>query len=177
MNKVTTVYSEAFFELSKEKDKLDKSLEDIKYVNKTIKNHKEMNGFLKNPNILKEDKKELIGKVFVDIDQDSKNLLNVLIEKSRFEIFEDLVRDFNKRYNSVNNIAEGIVYSVNKLDQEEMNSLVNVLAKKLDKKVELTNELDSSLIGGVSVFIDGKRMDNSIKYRLDSLKSSLKERR
>lgn len=176
-NKASLVYSEAFFELSKEKDKLDEHKKDLEYIYQTIEEYEDIENILNNPNVLKEDKKDFIQKIFGDLENDSMNLLKVLIDKSRFNIFKDLVKNFKKRYNKENNIAEGFIYSASKLEDEDISNIEQILTKKLEKKVELTNSIDESLIGGVSVFVEGKRIDNSIKNRLETLKSSLKERR
>lgn len=170
---VVKVYSDAFFDLSFEKNKLDIHKKDLNYIIDIFNENKELNNLIDNPVVSNEDKKELISKIFVDIDIDSKNLLNVLIDNKRFMVLEDLARDFNKKYNYAKNILEGIVYSTRKLDEKELKNLENALNKKFDKKVELTNIIDESLIGGLSIYVDGKRIDNSIKNRLDSLKAHL----
>lgn len=170
---VVKVYSEAFFDLSSEKNKLDTHKKDLNYIIDIFNENKELNNLMENPVVSNEDKKELIEKIFVDIDIDSKNLLNVLIDNKRFMILGDLVRDFNKKYNYANNILEGVVYSTRKLDKKDFKNLEKALNKKFDKKVELTNIIDESLIGGLSIYVDGKRIDNSIKNRLDSLKAHL----
>ena len=41
------------------------------------------------------------------------------------------------------------------------------------KKVELKNQIDESLIGGVKIVIKDRVYDSSIKYKLEQLKSSL----
>lgn len=170
---VVKVYSEAFFDLSSEKNKLDTHKKDLNYIIDIFNENKELNNLMENPVVSNEDKKELIEKIFVDIDIDSKNLLNVLIDNKRFMILGDLVRDFNKKYNYANNILEGVVCSTRKLDKKDFKNLEKALNKKFDKKVELTNIIDESLIGGLSIYVDGKRIDNSIKNRLDSLKAHL----
>ena len=167
------VYSEAFFDLSSNKNKLDIHKKDLNYIIDILNENKELNNLMDNPVVSNEDKKELISKIFLDIDIDSKNLLNVLIDNKRFMILEDLVRDFNKKYNYSNNILEGVIYSSRTLEDKEFKNLENALNKKFDKKVELKNIIDESLIGGLSIYVDGKRIDNSIKNRLDSLKAHL----
>ena len=175
-NRVSKVYSEAFFTLSLEKDKLDIHKKDLLEIDKILDEYEEINQLLLNPNVTKDDKKQLISKVFSDIDVDTLNLLKVLIDKSRFLVFKELVKEYRKNYNINKNIAEGIVYSANKLEQSDIDDLIAVLEKNFGKKVELENKIDKTLIGGISIFIDGKRIDNSIKSRLESLKSLLKER-
>lgn len=172
-NQVVEVYSEAIFQLSKEKNKLDKHKEDFSYIDKIIHENQEIKFLIENPNILKDDKKNMLSKIFVDIDRDILNLLKILVDKSRFDIIFDLIRDFIKKYNKEKNIMEGIVYSSKKLDKKDIEDLSKALKKKFDKTIILKNEIDESLIGGVSIYIDEKRIDNSIKSRLDSLKSNL----
>lgn len=172
-NRVVNVYSDAFFELSKEKDKLKTHKKDLQTIKDIITNHKELKEIILSPTIEKSDKKDLINKIFSDLDNDSRNLINVLIDKSRFTVFEELTRDFNKKYNKELNISQGKIYSANKLDETEIRDLEKVLSKKFNKKVELENEIDKNLIGGVSILLDGKRIDNSVKFRLESLKAHL----
>lgn len=63
------------------------------------------------------------------------------------------------------------------MDQEDVEKIKQSLSEKLGKKVELSQELDPSLIGGFLVTIDGKMIDNSLKHKLTNLKTSLKEKR
>lgn len=172
-NQVVNVYSEAFFDLSLEKDNLDRHKEDFTYLKKIMENNEEIELLTANPQVRKSDKKKLISELFGDLEKDLVNLLYVLIDKSRFGILEDLIRDFKKRYNQEKGIKEGIVYSSRKLDSSDMDKLLKVLEKKYNKKVELENIEDPDLIGGISISIDGERIDNSIKNRLENLRARL----
>ena len=49
----------------------------------------------------------------------------------------------------------------------------DALTKRLSCQVELTNLLDSRLIGGIKVVIEDKVFDGSIKNKLERLKQSL----
>lgn len=174
-NRVVNVYSEAFFELSKDKNKLKTHRENLNFVNEEFKNHDELKKVILSPSIEKKDKRSVVAKLFSDLDKDALNLINVLIDKSRFSIFEDLTRDFNKKYNKEFNVSQAIVYSANELDNSEIKDLEKVLSKKFDKEVELENHIDKSLIGGISILIDGKRIDNSVKSRLENLRAHLRK--
>ena len=174
-NPVISVYSEAFFELSKEKDKLALHKQNLNQINDILREHEDFNRVLLSPSVEKEDKKKMFKELFNDLDPDALNLAFLLFDKSRFSIFGELTRDFNKKYNKENNIAEGIVYSAVELSESQIDDLVKALSKKFDKKVELENKIDTSLIGGVSVLLEGKRIDNSIKNRLDNLKAHLRK--
>ena len=60
-----------------------------------------------------------------------------------------------------------------KLNKNEKTKLNKQLSDQLGKKIELTESVDESLIGGVVIRIGDKVLDGSIKGRLDSMRSSL----
>lgn len=170
---VVKVYSEALSSLSCQKKKWDTYKKDIHYVQKIFIENNNLMFFLINPNIDKNNKKNLIREIFENIDIDIKNFIFVLIDKSRIMLFEDIVNDFYKKYNEKNNILEGIVYSASVLDEIDIKKLEKTLENKFSKRVELENIIDESIIGGVSIFIDGKKIDNSIRNRLDKMRAHL----
>lgn len=170
---VINVYSSAFYELSSEKNKLDIHKKHLELVSDIFTKNVELKNFLQNPNISNDEKKEIISKAFKDIDIDLLNYLNLLIDKNRIMLISDLEKDFKKRYNKQMNILEGEVYSSYELKEDEIKDLEHLLKNKFNKKVELKNIIDKSLIGGISIYVDGKRIDNSISNRLESLKTHL----
>ncbi|MBY7704646.1 F0F1 ATP synthase subunit delta [Vibrio harveyi] len=44
------------------------------------------------------------------------------------------------------------------------------ISKQINKKIDLINKIDASLIGGVKVYVDGKIFDGSIQAKLESMK-------
>ena len=55
----------------------------------------------------------------------------------------------------------------------ESERLTAALAAKLQKSVRITERIDRSVLGGVIVQYGDTRIDNSVKYRLDTLKARL----
>ena len=53
----------------------------------------------------------------------------------------------------------------------------DAVGKKLNHKIELKNIIDERLIGGVRVVINDHVFDGSVKFKLETLKNNLKERR
>lgn len=176
-NLVSEVYSNAFFELSQEQGNANKHKEDLDFVWKVLDENPKLRIILNNPNIDKIEKKDIISKIFVGISNYTQNFLNILIDKSRFGCFDEITKAFVKKYNEANGISQGIVYSTKILEKSDIENLEEILSKKFDKKVELKNIIDKELIGGISISIDGKKIDNSIKSRLENLRRSLKEER
>ena len=171
-NQDKLVYSDSFFEMSKNTETIDDHMGKLIEISKTIEDFSNLKILFENQNVPKNEKFELISSIFNNIDSKSLDSMKLMMD-----FFKDLVSGYKERYNNENNISEGVVYSVNPLDYKEIYDLERILEKKIGKKVILKNEIDESLISGISVYIDGKRIDNSIKNRLDNLKNSIKERR
>lgn len=172
---VAEVYSDAFFSLSKEKNTLDACKEQLLFFQSVFSEHETLKKVLEDPSIRKREKKEILDTVFEGCERDSLNFVKLLIDKSRFYVFSQIVTNFVRKYNVQNNISEGIIYSAQEMSVEEIEQIQEVLSRKYNRKVELKNSIHTDLIGGFQVKLDGKVLDNSIKGRLDNLKSSLKE--
>ena len=68
-------------------------------------------------------------------------------------------------------IAE--IVSAKQLSSEQLNKIKKRLEEKYDKKFELVNTVDSSIIGGLILKIENKVIDESISGKLGRLSGSL----
>ena len=89
----------------------------------------------------------------------------------------DLSRDFALRGEVEYDYVEGFVYSTEPLEKDKILEISKVISQKIHKKVELKNKIDERLIGGVKVVVHDHVFDGSIKYKLETMKEQLKERR
>ena len=143
--------------------------------------------FLKNEEILK-----FLESCFVSDDEKFKiidelcepfklenlcNFLKLVTKKHLIYQYKDIVKKVTKLLNEELNIDEGYVYSTEPLDESQIAKIEEAVGKKLGHKVELKNNIDSRLIGGVRVVINDHVYDGSIKFKLETLKNNLKERR
>ncbi|NLW53000.1 MAG: F0F1 ATP synthase subunit delta [Tissierellia bacterium] len=176
-NQVSSVYSQALFDVAVEKEILIQSKDELNLLKTLLEDNPKLRVILENPNIEKREKKDMVDVLMKDSEQNTKNFVKVLLDNNRFDQFDNIVDQYIRRFNEKENIAPGIIYSARALDKEFVAKVEATLSKKLDKKVELENVLDESLIGGFTVKMDGKFVDNSIKGRLENLKSSLKQKR
>ena len=63
--------------------------------------------------------------------------------------------------------------SARKLSSADLDKVKNRLETKYDKKFEVVNTVDPSIIGGLILKIDDKVIDESISGKLGKLSSSL----
>lgn len=101
------------------------------------------------------------------------SFLKVLIKNHRMQLFMKIQREFNLLVNEKRHVEEGIVYSVYKLNEEQINQIENAIETNIHKKVELINKIDETLIGGAKVVIHDRVYDGSIKAKLESMRLEL----
>ena len=92
-------------------------------------------------------------------------------------MYKNIAKETCKNINFELNIYEGIIYSTEPLQNSKILEISRLISKKLGRQVELKNKIDSRLIGGVKVVVHDHIFDGSIKYKLETLKEQLKERR
>jgi F-type H+-transporting ATPase subunit delta len=85
----------------------------------------------------------------------------------------DILSSFNSLCNEHFGVLEGIIYSVEPLDKKYIQQIQDILSKKENVKCELKNIIDKSLIGGLKVMINDHIYDDSIKFHLEKMKSTL----
>ena len=82
----------------------------------------------------------------------------------------DMFLDLSREHDGVCKVR---VSSASTLGKDSHSALLSLLERLLSKKVDLNEEVDDSLLGGVRVFLPNDDVyDNSIRTKLDKLKEN-----
>ena len=169
---VASRYALALFEIAKEEDKVSFYKEELNSFKSLLSN--DVLSFLGHFGIPVKDKKAFLEKAFKgQMDQTVFNFLCLLLDKQRFNSIEDIIESYNEAANEYLNIEEGIVYSASKLTDEEVKGIAQKVSKMIGKTTLLKQKLDESLVGGFKVCVADKVIDNSLKNKLEGLRSEL----
>lgn len=167
-------YANALFEVAKDKNILNDIHADLCVVSEALTHSAEFKSFINNPAMPQFEKKDALNKIFKDvISQEVFNLLYLLIEKNRFNIFEEIVYGFELSLDKIRNISRVTVTSAVKLDDEDKQKLKAKLETKLGSTVEFDYEINSNIIAGLIIKIGDRVIDGSLKTKLENLKSAL----
>ncbi len=167
-------YALALFSVAKEDNQVIKYQNEVKQLNLLLTNNKELFELLKSEFLELKVRYEVVDKLFKIYSKPVINFLKILIQNHRINSYQIIFNSFNSLCNEENNVLEGIIYSTEKLAKEKINEIEDALKKKNNVKVELTNRIDPSLIGGIKVVIDNHIYDYSIQNEINSLMSQLK---
>eukprot|EP00271_Cylindrocystis_brebissonii_P010122 TRINITY_DN26217_c0_g1_i1.p1 TRINITY_DN26217_c0_g1~~TRINITY_DN26217_c0_g1_i1.p1 ORF type:complete len:263 (-),score=47.80 TRINITY_DN26217_c0_g1_i1:878-1666(-) len=167
-------YAKAFVDLGKSSGSLEALHNDIEALSSVMSN-KGLADFFANPTVEDAQKKGIIKQLATDIklDQKTQNFLNLLVDKRRIYLLQDIAIVFEELYCESTDTQVAIVTSAVKLE----NAQQALIAKKLQsmtgaRNIKLKNIVDTSLIAGFIVKYgkDGSsEIDMSVKGQLDRL--------
>lgn len=167
-------YARALFDLSKEENKEDVILADVRALKALVDGTPEYVKLMSAPNVKKEERTQLLDEAFRGkIHPYTLNFMKILVENGCFHFIGGCCDEFVKLYNEKNNIEVVTVFSPVALSDAQKERLKQNLSLRLKKTIELHEKIDESLIGGIRLSLDGEMIDGSIKSRLDEIKDLL----
>ncbi len=103
-----------------------------------------------------------------------KNFLNLVVQKKRAAVLPDIAEAFQALVDEKRNICQGTVVSAMEMGSELKDKVQVTLEKITGKKVILSTEVDSSIIGGIVAKVGDLVLDGSLRSQLLGLKESIK---
>ena len=172
MKNAAELYGKSLYELSREEGLDQRILSEMRTVGKLFSENPDYIRLLSEPSLPKLERLSLLDKAFRgSIEPYFLNFLKLLVERGLLSSYSGAERTFKNAYNRDHGILEATVFSAVALTEE----LLSRLRERSGKEVELTEKLDSSLLGGLLVEIDGKRLDGTVLGRLSAIRKKLDE--
>lgn len=103
----------------------------------------------------------------------ANNFLRAVIDNNRVSVLPEIASQFRALKNAKGGSSDATVYSAFPLVGEALADLATTLEKRFGRKLNLSVELDSSLIGGIRVVVGDEVLDTSVKARLEQMKVAL----
>jgi F-type H+-transporting ATPase subunit delta len=102
--------------------------------------------------VTKDEKHNLVNEITED--DLFRKFIYVVIDEKRSKQLGFILEKFVKRINKEKGILNGIIYTTEKLDSDQVKQIEQGLSKKLDSKVNLKNIIDKEIIGGIKVVVE-----------------------
>ena len=149
--------------------------EGLDAITKISKSVPEFNHVLFTKNTSGSDKKNILSNVLKNkISPLSLELLIILVENDEVKLIGDIINKYNHLMNATSVEIDVAITSNIQFSKDKLVSIKDSLSKKLDKQINIKNEIDDSLIGGVQLRIGNTIIDNSLSNKLNKLKNNLK---
>ena len=178
MEEVVSRYASAIVSIAKDEQKLAEYKQAVLDVQESLSSNPGLLKILKSYFVKDSEKFELVDELCSSFSLSNlNNFLKLLIKRHKISMFRDIAKEINSELNEALNIYEGFVYSVEELSVKKISEIEEVISERMHRQVELKNRIDKRLIGGVKVVVHDHVFDGSVKYKLETMKQSLKERR
>ncbi len=99
--------------------------------------------------------------------------LRILMEKKRIRFLPDIVERFRILYNTFHHRVDVRVVSARALSESERQLFLHIWGAYLKRWINLVEEVDEDILGGIKVYFRGYLYDASLKKRLELLKEEL----
>lgn len=172
MDSLYSRYASALLSLAIEENNVSYYKDEIKMLKDSFIENEEILHLFSSYFVLDSEKEKVLDNIYPN-NENIKNFIKIIIKNRRVNYLIKIFEEFIKEANEYIGVKEGIIYSVNKLSEEQIKKVEDALSTKLKTKVELVNKIDSKLIGGVKITVEDKIYDGSIKNKLEKLEESL----
>ena len=102
-----------------------------------------------------------------------ERFLNLLVQKRRFDLLPEIVRQFQAEVDQAENVQAVRVKAAYAMNDSQKKTLQQKLEKWLNAKVRMDVAVDPDLIGGLVIQTRDGEMDQSLKTQLQRLKEAM----
>jgi F-type H+-transporting ATPase subunit delta len=166
-------YAQALFQAAAEQQAVHK-VEDELAIIEQIFADPAVHGFFSNPGVASADKKDTIARVFGPYFSGfTQNFLCYMAEKRRTNVLPEVITAYRDLVKQAENIVTVEVVTATALAEQDQTALTARLAEVTGKTIELSNCVDKRILGGLIIHIGDKRIDNSVRAKLEKMKNQL----
>lgn len=176
MTQTARMYGGSLYDLAVEEQLTDVIQEQMGIIRGLFQENPDYVRLLMEPSIPQDERNSLIEKAFgAQAERYLINFLKILCEKSILTEFGGCCEEFTRRYNADNNIAEAVVTSAVALNEQQCTALKEKLEKISGKKISLIAKVETSVVAGLRVELEGKQLDGTVQSRLSGVSKKMNE--
>ena len=170
-------YATALFELAKEQGALDAIESDLAQLEEALAASPELREMISSPVYSRENQGKAITALAgaMGLGRLSVNVLGLMASKGRLYALSGLIRDYSALLAAERGEITAEVASAIPLTDAQTDALKEKIRAAVGKDVSLTMNVDESLLGGLVVKVGSRMIDTSIRAKLASLQTVMKE--
>ena len=166
-------YAEALFDLARRDKAEERYADDLDVIAAVVANE-EIGRMLTNPAIPYDQREDVLRKALDGkVAPATYNVTRLLAQRGRVELIGAVASEYRRLLNRQNGVIVAVVTSALPLKDEESKAVRDQVVKMTGAKVELREEVDESLIGGLTVQVGDRLLDASVRGRLERLRAQL----
>lgn len=175
MTQIASTYAQALYELARDEGADVQILEQMSVLQQVFLEEPGFVRLLSAPNISKQERCGVLEESFRDrVHPHLLNFMKLLTEKGYARHFVDCCKAYRRHYNDDHGILTVHAVSAVALKENQRSRLSDKIAQITGKQIELICRTDPAVLGGIRLDYDGKRVDGTVRSRLDAVSDLLK---
>ena len=126
-----------------------------------------------NPELDPDERAAALDEILGGADELIRNFLRLLSEKGRTAQIDEIYREFEELVAADQKRLTVELTTAYELSDDEAATILKKIEKSSGRSVEATRKVDSALIGGIILQVGSRRLDASIRGRIDRLRHEL----
>lgn len=169
-------YASALFDLASENGVVTAVETDLEKLEEGLKQSAEFSGLIRNPEVSRDESAKAIDGVagVLGLSDLTRNFLGVLASNRRLSVLPEMIRAFFAIAAAQRGEATAEVATAHPLAPDQVEALRQKLEAREGRNVKIKTSVDPDLLGGLVVTIGSKRIDSSIRTRLNTLAHAMK---
>lgn len=175
--RVASRYAKSIMELSLEKGLLEEVHADFVKLSTMVKGTRDLELLLKSPIISSEKKLKVLKALYATGGQEmTLTFFEIVSRKGRENILLDVAKEFEIQYNSHKSIQVAELTTTFAIDDKLREQFVAVVKEISGKdSVQLVEKINTDLIGGYTLKVNDRQLDESLSSKLRILKANFSE--
>lgn len=166
-------YAEAAFEIAMRDDALDRWLGDLDLAAGVLSDDR-VARVVDDPSVPPEQRSAVLDRMFGSrLSKPASNLVHLLDRRGRLDLLPAVASELRRLVHRQRGIVEAVVTSATPLTREEVKAVRERVVAMTGSEVELSEEVDDGLIGGLTVRVGDQLLDASVRGRLERLRDQL----
>ena len=174
---IATRYSVALFELACETGDLDRLSADVVTLRDTLAESADLRTLVQSPIYTREEATRAVSEITrrMDLSTNVQNTVALMATKRRLFTLPFVFDKIDELIDEYKGVITAEVISAQKLTEQELERVTQVLQKKTGKEIKLSIKIDPGLIGGLVTRLGSRMVDGSIRTKLSNIKSVMQE--
>ena len=176
-NSTSRSYALALYQLALENSELDKCEEDVKKIDKLIKESSDFKDMILSPTVKKEEKHNVIDMIAKEnnFSITLQKFLSFIAVKNRLFFLSKILESFLNLVSVNKGELKAKLISAKKLSIDEQKKIQDDLSQNFKSQLNINYECDPTLIAGLVIQVGSVMIDTSIKTQLKKLKQNMIE--
>ena len=174
---VASRYARAIFDLVLESDEVAELENNVESLSEALGNSQEFRDLIASPIYTRDDQKAAVVAIGTKMKllDNLTNTLALMASKRRLFVVDSFLRQLKILIAEHKGEITADVVSAKTLTQGQSDKLAEVIKERVGKEIKINASVDESIIGGIVIKVGSKMIDTSIRSKLNSLQTVMKE--